>query len=427
MENAVVYPKFRIFVGIASAWAWLNIGWVIVGFAPLEHFIADEFQVPLGLVMIGVMAMNAIAGGVAVILCGPLVDKFGPRKMLFVSGILCTLYGLLIPFVCKTFTLTIIMRMVAGLVGHGPIFSGKAAMAQRWFPRKEQGTWIGIWNATFACGSAIMYQVYFPLLKHFEGEWRDVAAFVAVPSFILAILMGIALFGKEPPLQRHGGPAGAAQKDFSIALKLATFWAGGILLGCAQGIMQSVQALTAAYLMRGLQWRPFVAGPLLTSVQIGMVLSGFLLGAALIYIFRGKVKYMAAIGFLCAGMAAFGLTSTFAIGGPSHMRICLFVVGFFMNIGYPAVTTFVTANYPPHILGKVFGVCGGLSVFIGASLSAVAGILLDKSHTFQSAYNFILGIGIFATIVTLIFLNPVKVFAKKDAPAVPAAAAGETK
>lgn len=300
-------------------------------------------------------------------------------------------------------------------------------MAQRWFPRSEQGTWIGIWNATFALGSGIMYQVYFPLLKHFDGEWRNVAAFVAVPSVILVILMGIALLGKEPPLQRRSGPVGAAQKDFSIALKLSAFWAGGILLGCAQGIMQSVQALTASYLMRGLLWKPFVAGPLLTMVQIGMIISGFLLGAILIYIFRGKVKYLAALGMLLAGMAAFGLTSTFAIGGPSHMRICLFVVGFFMNIGYPAVTTFITGNFPPHILGKVFGVCGGISVFMGAALSAVAGILLDKTHTFQTTYVFIFCIGVVACIISLIFLNPIKIFAKREAAEAQAAAAGETK
>lgn len=422
MDNTVVYPKFRYFVGFAAAWAWINIGWVIVGFAPLLTYISAEYKVPLGIVMICVMALNSVAGGTSALLCGPLVDKYGPRKVLFVSGILLTVYSLLIPYFSHNLTELVVLRLLAGLVGHGPIFAGKAAMAQRWFPRKEQSTWIGIWNATFALGAAVMYMVYSPLLKGFGGEWRVVGAFSAVPSAILAILMGITLFGKEPEVVRHGGPATVVQKDFSIALKLPVFWVGGILLGCAQGIMQSINGLTASYLMSpqplGLAWKPFLAGPAMTYIQWGMIISGSLMGAMLAFIFRGRIKWLASSSYLLAGLAAYFMTSSFSTASLSHMQISFVLVGFMMNLGYPSVTTFITQNYPPHILGKVFGICGGISVYMGAFFSGLAGSILDKTHTFTSVYGFICAIGIFACIVAAAMLNPVKTFTKREAPLV---------
>lgn len=427
MDNAVVYPKFRHFVGIAASVAWINIGWVIVGFAPLIPFISAEFDVPVGAIVVAVMAVEALAGGTSALLCGPLVDRFGPRKVLFVSALLSVLYAVLIPFYSHNLLQLVLLRILVGLGTHGPIFASKAALAQRWFPRSEQGTWIGIWNATFAVGTGVMYQVYFPLMQYFislqdnpvrwlpsvpvGGEWRLVGAFLAVVSALFAVLMGITLAGKEAPVARHGAGHDIAKRDLKIAFKLSSFWAAAILLGCAQGIMQSVNGITASYLMRGLNWFPQIAGPCMVFIQGGMIVSGFLMGAMLTYLFRGKAKWLAALGYLTAGIAAFCLVTPFAKGGTAHMKICFFCVGFLMNIGYPAVTTFITANFPPYILGKVFGICGGISVYMGAIASAVAGVLLDKTHTYTSVYAFIFSVGIVAFVIAAIFLNPVKAYA----------------
>ena len=428
MANEVEYPKFRIFVGIAATFAWINIGWVIVGFAPLLPFIASEYNVSIGTVMIAVMVTNAVAGGISIIFTGPLIDKYGPRKTLFISAVLCVVYALLIPYFSHNIMELAFLRVLSGLFGHGALFAGKAAMAQRWFPRKEQGTWIGIWNAGFAVGVAVLYLIFVPLLNYFNtwsgisdfGPWREVGAFSAVPSAVLAIMMAISLFGKEPPVVRHGGPVATVQKDFSIALRLPVLWAGAVLLSCAQGIMQSVNGLTASYLMLpapGLNWLPFKAGPAMTFIQIGMIVSGFLMGAMLLYIFRGSLKWLSASSFLLAGLAAFFLVSSFSTASLSHMEISFIVVGFMMNLGYPAATTFIAQNYPPHILGKVFGVSGGISIFLGAVFSGLSGKIVDWTHSFTAMYGFICAIGILACIVSAALLNPIKVFAKREAPA----------
>jgi MFS family permease len=413
MDNAVAYPKFRFFVAIAETLAFINLGWVIVGFAPLMPSISEELNVLLGTVMIGVLALNGLAGGIGIILCGPLVDRYGPRKVLFVSSILLVICALLIPYFSHNFAQVVVLRLLVGFVGIGPAYGGYASMAQRWFPRKEQSTWIGIWQAGFALGIALMYLAYFPLVKHFEGEWRDVGAFSVVPSALMFVLMAITLFGKEPQVVvRHGGPAEVMQKDFSIALRLPVFWAGGILLGCAQGIMQTVNGLTASYLMTaqqgGLNWKPFLAGPAMSFIQWGMVAGAFLMSTMLIYIFRGNLKWFASFCYLVAGLAGYFLTMSFSRASVSHMEISFFIVGYFMNLGFPAVTTFITQNYPPRILGKVFGVAGGISIFGGAFFSGLAGALLNWTNTFKSVYGLALALGVVACILVAIMLNPIK-------------------
>ena len=183
--------------------------------------------------------------------------------------------------------------------------------------------------------------------------------------------------------------------------------------------MQSVNGLTASYLMAplplGLNWKPFLAGPAMTFIQWGMIVSGFLMGAMLIFIFRGNIKWLASSSFLLAGLAAYFRTMSFSTASASHMEISFVLVGFFMNLGYPSVTTFITQNFPPHILGKAFGVCGGISVYMGAFFSGLAGAILDKTHTFTAVYGFICAIGIFACIVAATMLNPARVFAKQEA------------
>ncbi len=425
--SEVVSPKYRLFVGIATLMAWINIGWVIVGFAPLLPFISDELNIPVGTVMLCVFPLSSLAGGIGIILCGPLIDRYGPRKVLFVSTILCVVYNLLLPHFTHNLTEIAVLRIITGLITQGPVFAGNSAMAQRWFPHKEQSTWLGIWQSGFAIGMAVMYMVYFPLVKYFDGEWRDVAAFAAVPSAVAFVLLAITFITKEPAAVRHDEYAAFVKRDFAIARLLPVFWICGILLGCAQGVMESINGLTASYLMSatqgGLNWLPFKAGPAMGFIQYGMVAGAFLMSAVLFFVFRGSLKWYGAFNFLFSGVFAYILTMAYPKSSLGHMEVAFFIVGFFANQMFPIVTTFITQNFPPYILGRVFGVVGGISILLGAFFSGLAGMLLNWTNSYKSIYILIFAIGVFACIVSATMLNPVKVFAKREAP-VPQAAGG---
>lgn len=148
-------------------------------------------------------------------------------------------------------------------------------------------------------------------------------------------------------------------------------------------------------------------------------MSGVLIGHLLRFAFRGSVKWLAATSFLAAGVVVCSVSLSFP---QTNLSLSFFLIGALMNIGFPAVSVFITANYPPHILGKVFGISSGISVFGGALFSGVCGAILNQTHTYAAVFGFLFIIGAAGFILAASMLNPVRAF--KPANAVESAAAG---
>jgi MFS family permease len=166
----------------------------------------------------------------------------------------------------------------------------------------------------------------------------------------------------------------------------------------------------------GLGWLPFKAGPAMAFIQYGMFVGAFLMSTILFFIFRGSLKWCASFLFLASGVFALFLIMPWPKSSLVHMEIAFFIVGFFANQMFPVVTTFITQNFPPYILGRVFGVAGGISILLGALFSGLAGMLLNWTDSYKSIYVLIFAIGVFACILVAVTLNPVKAFAKREAP-----------
>lgn len=425
MDNAVEYPKFRFVVGFTSAWAWFTFGVIVLTYAPMLRTMSQEFHCPVGTLLIGLMSVNSIASGTGTLLTGPLVDKYGPRKVLLVSAILVLLYCILIPVCSHSVAQLVALRIYQGLA-IGPLFSSMAALTQRWFPRKEQGTMIGINKGVFAVGSAVMFLLVPPLMQHFHGNWRLTAASAGVLMAVQVVLMIIIQFGNEPAMARRGGHGAAQGNDFKVCLALPVFWAGAVLLGIAQGVMQSVNGLVPSFLQSpsplGLGFKPFISGHAIAFIQYGMIISGLVTGAILLYLFRGSAKWMAATMFLLAGIATYSIFLPTLNSSMNKLEVVFFVTGFLMNFGFPVVTAFITANYPPHILGKVFAISSGISVFGGAVFSAISASLLNATHSYNAVFAFLGVTGLLGFLITATMLNPVKAF-KREAPQTAAAEA----
>lgn len=417
MEQAVVFPKFRWLVGLAAAFAQFTFGALVVSFAPLLPVIGREFGRPVGSLLIAFFSYNSIAIGLAVLASGPAVDKFGPRKVMLGSAILVLIYCLLLPIATHSIFQITVLRLFLG-IGLGPAVASLAALMQRWFPRNEQGTVLGITKGCLAIGTAFVFLVMPKVMAAVHGDWRKALATGAFLMAAQTIILIISLFGTEPPIQFRA--AKGVAPEFKLSLTLSAFWGGALLLALSQGIMQCINGLTASYMVTpapvGLGWKPWVAGPNISLIQFGMIISGLLMGILLKFIFQGSAKWLAATSYLLAGAAAFSVVQSFAHGQMS-IKIVFFALGFLMNIGYPAVSTYITANYPPHILGKVFGTSASIAVFGGAVASGIAGIILDKTHSFYVVYGFVGILGILGLLIAAGLLNPIKAFKKESQPA----------
>jgi len=411
MESARVFPKFRWVVAFASAWAWFSFGVIVLTYSPILPVLSKEFGQQIGTLVIGLMAVNSVAMAIGTMLSGQLVDRFGPRKVLLASSILVLAYCLLIPVFSHTFTQLVVLRVYQGLV-IGPLFATMASLTQRWFPRNEQGTVIGISKGVFAVGSGLLFLAVPMLLQRFHGNWRLVASLGGVLLAIQVILMTIILFGKEPEVTRPAAAvATPSSNDFKTALSSPVFWVGAVLLAVAQGLMQSVNGVAPSYLMApspvGMGLKPFVSGHIMTFTQLGMITSGALIGFMLRYIFRGSTKWLAATSFLAAGLVIGSLGQSFT---HANLGMLFFLTGALMNIGFPAVSVFITGNYPPQILGKVFAISSGISVLGGALFSGACGAILNSSHSYSAVFAFLLMIGALGFLLGAFLLNPLKAY-----------------
>jgi MFS family permease len=417
MQNAVEYPKFRWFVMFTAAFAWITFGVVTMIFAPLNSTIADEFQRPVGGMMARFMALNSIGIGLGALFSGWLVDKFGPRKVLLGSMVLVTAYLMSVPHFSQTIRELVFLRFCEGFVA-GPIHSTLAKLGQRWFPKNEQGFFNGVTNASIAVGFTAVYLLFTPWGEYFEGDWRKMIQSISVLTLISIVLITITLMKKEPPMPKWAA-AGSSDPtaDFKKALRIPTFWVGAFLLMCAMTFMSTINGLTPTFVLRpkplGLEKPALIT--YLSIIKIGMVVMGFGMGFYLNKVFKGNIKRLALVGYsVCAALALF-FALPYMWSAIPIMCVFLFLIGFFMNCEYPAVTVFIAHNYPPPILGRLFAICSCCAVFGSAILSGFAGLLLDWTGTFKSVYLLCMGLALAAAIATT-KLNPIKEFQTAPVP-----------
>lgn len=421
MHQAVEFPKFRWFVALALAFAWFSFGSITMSFAPLLPIIAKEFGTEVGSLMVGIMAVNSFAMGFGVVLSGPMIDKFGPRKVLLVSSIWVAAYCALLPFATHSVGAIVALRIFQGF-GSGPVMASMAAVSNRWFPQKEQGIINGLTNAAIAIGFAVTFVSLPHLIQAFHGSWRMALGTTTVLLVIQTILMAITLLGKEPAHAGHA-PAHAeadagSGNDFVAVLKSPAFWICTVLLSIAQSTLQSFNGLTPTYLTAppaiGLGIKPMVAGSCQSLVQLGGIVSGLMMGFIMQVIFRGKPKWVAVCGLSIGGLLISALNCPLFHTQMPVLSVYLFIVGMFMSLAFPSVSVFIATNFPPHVLGKVFATASGLSIFGGAALSAISGVILDKTHTFVAVFGFLLAIGFIGAALGCL-LGPVKLLHKQHA------------
>jgi MFS family permease len=235
MENAVVYPRFRFFVGFAFCFYWFTFGVVTVIFAPLLSTVANEFGAQVGSLMMALMSLNAIGIGLGTVATGYLVDKIGSRWVLLLSATMITVYLATVPYISHTVTQIIICRFIEGFCS-GPVFSTLAKITRAWFPPKEHGVFNGVANGVMAAGFAGTYLVLVPWLTYFDADWRKMIQSIALLSSVAIVLLAFTFLGKEPKAPQWSftpEQVEAAKRDFSRALRLPTFWVGAALLTLA--------------------------------------------------------------------------------------------------------------------------------------------------------------------------------------------------
>jgi OFA family oxalate/formate antiporter-like MFS transporter len=152
---------------------------------------------------------------------GYLIDKFGPRTMVFLSGFLIAISWVL-NSVASSLTLLYIAAAIGG-IGAGIIYGGCVGNALKWFPDRR-GLAAGLTAAGFGAGSAA---TIIPIATMIKADGYE-AAFLWFGLAQGAVVLLFALFLRAP--EAGNVPASAtvqqSRKDFawSEVVKTPIFW-----------------------------------------------------------------------------------------------------------------------------------------------------------------------------------------------------------
>lgn len=175
------------------------------------------------------------------ILSGKIVDKSGPKKLMFIGGIVFGLGWLLTAFASSIPMLYLTTGLIAG-AGNGLLYNPSLNLALKWYPEKK-GTMSGLLLASASIGPLALSKVGAILC---EALGTEGFIYIGLAYAILVCLS--ALFveipdndwvpdGYSPALQA----ANNAAKDFTTGEMICTvkFWIMLILfaLSCTAGIM----------------------------------------------------------------------------------------------------------------------------------------------------------------------------------------------
>ncbi len=119
-QPAPSYPGFRWFMLAAVTFGYVTCGMLIIMFAPVIGDIAASYGVDVGKATGAAMASYIFFSAVAVLIAGPLIDRFGVRPLIVIGGVLLVLSCLLVPLATASIGGLVAVRALMGL-GSGPI------------------------------------------------------------------------------------------------------------------------------------------------------------------------------------------------------------------------------------------------------------------------------------------------------------------
>jgi OFA family oxalate/formate antiporter-like MFS transporter len=172
---------------------------------------------------------------------GWFVDKFGPRPVVLVGGLLCGL-GWVLNSYASTLTMLYIAAAISG-VGAGAVYGTCVGNALKWFPDRR-GLAAGLTAAGFGAGSAITIVPISAMIK--SAGYEAAFLYFGIGQGIIVLL--VALFLSRAPEHKAGTMAAKVQQSRreykpSEVLKKPVFWVMYLMftMVAAGGLMATAQ------------------------------------------------------------------------------------------------------------------------------------------------------------------------------------------
>jgi len=386
-RNHPQYNKLLIYSWLLVI-AVVFIGTVIdgTGFSFGVFFKFLESDLGLNRAMLSIIfAISVILSSVFGFIGGWALDKYGPRRILFIMGVFTAASLLLTSQVQSSWQIFITYSLLLA-IGTGPVYAVTNSIVMRTF-KKEQGLVIGIANAGEGLGLIIMAPVATLLIASFD--WR--MAYIIIGLVALVTVIPVSLLVKQTPQESVAGAKGIelntkaspTSEGLSIAraAKTRSFW----LFALIGVLMASGIHLIITHIIpytTDIGHTEEQAAVMLSLIGIGTITGGILMGLVCDKLGQKKTSVSSC---LLLAVALFWLISATPLWS---LYLFAFVFGFAFGGVLTALTALVGHSFGVANIGKMLGVLDlsfGVAALAGPLL---AGIIYDAGHDYTPAFIF---------------------------------------
>lgn len=341
----------------------------------------------------------AIAG----ILAGRIVDKMGPRRVVFIGTIVFALGWFFTGFCTEMWQIYLVFGILAGS-GAGMVYNPNVTAALRWFPDKR-----GLISGLLLAGAALGPFTFSPIANTIMSNAGNSQTVFRIFGILFILFMSSSALllkraddnympeGYQPPEVQVKKQVQSVDFNWKQMLQSPLFYIMLILF---------ISATTAGNMFIGANYS-------IAQIQIGMDASSAAMAVSICALanFGGRILFgyltdkLGAVKSLLISLCITGATLLLMLVANTPLLYILAVS--LIGIGFGAVMVV----FPP-LCGQTFGI-KNLSmnygfIFLGYAGSAfigpkIAAFFKDHVGNFQGAYLISIGITIFGVILTLVF------------------------
>lgn len=307
---------------------------------------------------------------------GILLDRFGPRRLMTVAGLVCAA-GCVLFATGETLTAITAGRF---LLGASSAFSlvGALAVAGQWFPPNRFAILAG---GAMAMGMAGGVFGQAPLRLAVEAsDWRTTTLLLALGGVALAASAWATVRDRW---RGRGGVAGVLV-GLGAVLRHAQTWLIALTGLATAAPLLGFASLWGVPFLEAVYGLPRTSAATLTSLLfVGWGAGAPLFGWLSDRLGRRKAPIVAGLALETLALAAIVWIGELPLAGLA--ALCL-LVGFFGSAQI-ACFALVRENHPAALSGTAIGIVNGMVTGAGALFQPLVGVLLDLAWTGQTAFG----------------------------------------
>lgn len=395
----IFYGWFVVAACFASTLTLGEAMWTFgVFFKPLEN----EFGWSRALVSSGYTTF-LISYAISVMTCGRLADRYSPRPILLVSGLLAGVGTSLCSQIHSINQLRVFL-LIGGL-GAGATWSVPTSIVQRWFyQRRGAGLALGLVVAGVGVGGLI----FAPLVNYLilRYGWRTTYLIVGIFYFTVIGISSVMI--KKAPVEII--PASEVDKDlanpkgikgWTTAKALMTPSFAGISLFHCVGIVAfqtvSVHLVPHAIDVGVSRTASAAALGLLGGFSVpGRIISGFI---------SDKIHWQRILALSCFGLALSLLFLLF-LKGTGMLYCFVFFFGICHGSRVSSHLGILGDFFGMRSLGELIGITTAIGMFIGAFAPYLAGFIFDTTGSYFVAFMILLVFLLSCAIIARLIKKP---------------------